>query len=387
MPVHNNKVKQVLHILASLDRGGVETWLMYVMKHIDSKKVKIDVCVIGPELEGAYSQQFKELGGKILHCFGLKRWWRRLVDRSFQKDFRTLLRENGYDIVHCHCRHACVLQCAKREHVPVRIAHIHPPRNDVYKQNAFHRVRNQYLRKKIDLYATDILAPSNGTMHSHFGDRTEDLRYKVLYNGIPLVDFEKEIDRIQFRKQLEIPVAGKIVLTVGRYVPHKNQELVVHIADELCKKRNDIFFVLNGTVQNQSYFNNIKNMVSQKQLNSRFRFIGPVDDLIPIWKAADLFLFPSKMEGFGIVIIEASAAGLPVVSSDILGIREAAKGCRHIRLIALTSPVRDWANAVEDMLECDREGSSEAIEYVRKTGFAIESSVDNLLKIYGAIST
>lgn len=383
MQVTDNQPKRVLHVLACMDRGGIETWLMFIMRGLDRKKLNIDVCNVNTTKEGAYSREFSRLGGREISCVIAPRWQR----LTFEQRFRLLLRENKYDVVHSHIflHSGIIMKYAAKEHVPVRVAHIHAPSDFSNKKRIWRTLHNNHLRKKIDKYATKILTPSRGTMTNIFGDGyVNDNRYEVMHNFVPLSAFDGEIDKAHFREQLDIPEEGKIALTIGRYFAHKNQEWVVSVAEEVCKKRNDVYFVLNGAAPTQDYLNYVKNLVKIKNLEKYFRFIGPFEDLLPVWKSADMFLFPSKIEGFGIVIIEAGAACLPVVASDIVGIREAAAGCRNIKLLSLDLSAGDWAKEVINMLEDGKCSPSEARQQIIQAGFSLQTAMEKLLKMYRA---
>lgn len=382
MNTNTESPKKVLHVLASLERGGVETWLMNVCRYLDWNRVQFDVCLTGPEKIGAYEQEFESLGGKI-HRLPLNEG--RI---NFSRRLEQFLKRNCYDVVHSHLYFfsGFVLRSAKRMEVPVRIAHFHHTAPDIHSESFIRRFYRISMYKFLQRYATAVLACSKGAMKAFAGSHWRDNPCnKILYYGINLDKYECNVDRAKFRADLFLPQEAKIVLHIGRYMPLKNHFFIVDIAEQICRVREDVYFVLVGG-GDESLHARVEDYVKQKGLTERFRFCGPTSNLMPYWGSADLFLFPSIREGFGMVLIEASAAALPIVASDIPGVREASIGCYEKRILSLDLSDQVWAHAMLEMLEKGRKNQTKAIDYVRSAGFDIQNSVDGLLKIYGVES-
>src|SRR6185295_7010624 len=99
MPNTQGKPIRVLHILASLDRGGVETWLLEVIRKLDRTRVTIDFLVHTPK-ECAYDAEVKALGSQIFYGGDPSK------PISYGRSFRRIVAENGpYDVVHSHVHH------------------------------------------------------------------------------------------------------------------------------------------------------------------------------------------------------------------------------------------------------------------------------------------
>ena len=115
---------KILHVVGSLDRGGAETWLTQMLRHIDRQVYSMDFLVHTTE-PGALDKEVMELGARIVPCLP------RLNDGNplqYARNFRRILRECGpYDCVHSHIHHSSgyVLMLAAMMGVPVRIAHSH----------------------------------------------------------------------------------------------------------------------------------------------------------------------------------------------------------------------------------------------------------------------
>ena len=86
---------RVLHGLGTMNPGGVETWLMHVLRNIDQERFQLDICTFGNQ-PGLYAPEVEKLGGKILRCP------KDANLLSFRRHFRKILREGNYDVVHSH---------------------------------------------------------------------------------------------------------------------------------------------------------------------------------------------------------------------------------------------------------------------------------------------
>ena len=149
-------------------------------------------------------------------------------------------------------------------------------------------------------------------------------------NGVDLERFAKPVDRHELRKTMAIPAGTFVLLSVGRYHPKKNFETVIRVA-EVLKQWNAFPFrvlivgegtqILKPEVQRCGLEEIVRIIVPQK--SSHISDELPSDELLALYRLSDVFVFPSYIETFGIVLVEAMAAGLPIVTSD-------APGCRDI---------------------------------------------------------
>lgn len=131
-------------------------------------------------------------------------------------------------------------------------------------------------------------------------------------------------DGVGFRQRYRIPLSAQVVLTVGRIDPQKNQLLAVRLLPELLKEAPEVHLLLIGPVTNDAYYEQLCRAVRERGLTGYVTIIPGLDaasqELVDAYHAADVFLLPSIHEPFGIVILEAWAAGLPVLASRVGGV-------------------------------------------------------------------
>ncbi len=155
---------------------------------------------------------------------------------------------------------------------------------------------------------------------------------RVIPNGIDPEDFSWE-ESVSPAEKLGLDLTGRIVLvTVGRLVPKKGVDrFVSEVLPALVREVPEVLYLVAGDGPLRP---RIEALVREKGLGEHVRLLGdlPMDDgrLRAVYSAADIFVMPNvevagDIEGFGIVAIEAAAAGLPVVASRLQGIREAVR--------------------------------------------------------------
>jgi len=135
-------------------------------------------------------------------------------------------------------------------------------------------------------------------------------------NGIPLVWLNSHGDREVFRRQFDIPTDKKILLFLSRITPKKGIPMLLEALQRIRKAFSEWHFVIAG-VDEFGHQDEVKNIVHNRGLDRTVTFVGPLFGQIKrdAFSAADLFILPSYSEGAPIVILEALAAGVPVLAT------------------------------------------------------------------------
>ncbi|AFY54696.1 glycosyltransferase [Rivularia sp. PCC 7116] len=368
---------RILHVLAGMNRGGVETWLMHVLRNIDRERFQMDFLVATTQL-CAYDEEVIALGSKIIPCLHPSK------PLMYARNFKRLYQQHGsYDIVHSHIHHysGYILRLAKQVGIPIRIAHSH---NDTSSQEAkaglfrrFYLGLTEYLIKQ---YATLGLACSEKAASDLYGgDWKHDSRWKVLHYGIDLSAWNDTVDKANIRAELKIPKDAFVIGHVGRFAEQKNHSMFVEIASNIIQKEPKAHFLLVGDGRLRS---DIEQKVHQAGLSNCVTFAGLRSDIPQVMKGAmDVFLFPSLHEGLPMVLIEAQAAGLPCVISDVIS-EEVDAIQSLIQRIPLTKEVSYWGKNVLNKNIPLNIGQSEALGIIKNSSFNIQKSINTLEAIY-----
>jgi glycosyltransferase involved in cell wall biosynthesis len=148
---------------------------------------------------------------------------------------------------------------------------------------------------------------------------------KVIHlpNGVNPDRFERG-DGEAFRRNHDIPQEAFVLLTVGRIDPQKNQLLLLRLWPEITKIHPTAHALIIGPVTHEPYYQELLRYMDAHQLAGRVTIIPGLAadsrELVNAYHAANLFVLPSIHEPFGIVILEAWAAGLPVLASRVGGV-------------------------------------------------------------------
>jgi glycosyltransferase involved in cell wall biosynthesis len=334
---------RILHVLGKLDRGGVETWLVQVLRHIDRQKYQMDFLVHTTD-PGAYDEEVWALGSRIIPCLSPSN------PLQYALNFRRVLREYGpYDVVHSHVHHysGYVLLLAAMAGVEVRIAHSHTSAPEL----SAGTIRRAYLTAMTSLIkrnATLGIAISTLAGCSLMARWQEDSRWYLRPYGIETKPFDTNVDSIAIRKELGLPPEALVVGHVGRFVDVKNHKFIIQVASELVNWNSNVVFLLVGDGPLRSQ---IESKISDLGLSKHFVLPGNRDDVPRIMKGAmDAFLFPSNYEGLGIVLMEAQFAGLCSVVSDVVP-SEADLIDNAVFRLPLSEAPSQWATALRAILE------------------------------------
>ena len=144
----------------------------------------------------------------------------------------------------------------------------------------------------------------------------------LIHNGIDFDRFARAARPTLERE--ESPGKRLRVGMVGHLAPIKGQGDFIRAAAIVCGLRGDVEFIIAGEDKSQSgeYRQSIERLIVELDLNQRVRLSGWVDDIAGLLSTFDLFVSPSRSEPFGLSIVEAMAAGTPVVASMSEGARE-----------------------------------------------------------------
>lgn len=139
--------------------------------------------------------------------------------------------------------------------------------------------------------------------------------------GVDLGEIQRNSSSESFRKHYPQLNSKKIILFLSRIDPKKGLDLLIPALGTLAAKRDDFIFVLAGS-GDPSYEEKIKTLLSKYGLMQRTILTGFVkgEKKWSIFRDADIFVLPSYHENFGMAVVEAMAAGLPVVISNRVNI-------------------------------------------------------------------
>lgn len=368
---------RILHIVGSLNRGGAETWLVQVLRNIDRKNYEFDFLVHG---NGPYDYQaeVESLGSRVIPCLSPHNPF------AYSRNFMRVLRDFGpYDCVHGHVHYfsGLPLLLAARAGIPIRVIQSHLDTAPCDRESG--TLRKAYIwtmKRMIWSAATRGIAVSELAADSLFprGWKGRD-QWTTISLGIDLEPYRRNVDPLEVRRELGIPKDAFVVGHAGRFVDQKNHSFLIEIAADCVRACPRAFFLLLGEGPMRE---EMERKASALGLGPKILFAGVRPDVGRVMKGAmDAFLFPSRYEGLGLVVLEAQAAGLPCLVSDMVP-EEADVGIGLVSRASLNQSAADWATQLLHLRSLKRESGVNPPQLDKFT--SVQHSGEQLLDLYRA---
>jgi glycosyltransferase involved in cell wall biosynthesis len=371
---------RICHTVRHLGYGGIEVWLLQVLRHLDSEKFQIDI-LVHDEVPGPLEQEAVRLGARILRCpYSTNPW-------TYSRHFLRVLREHGpYDVVHSNFPLGGIhLLLANRAGVKGRVTHCHTdePRR-VTKKSFLRKYQSALSTHWIKRHANLGLFCSRQAARNLIGpDWDLDPRWQESPCGFDLQPFFSDFDPGAVRAEFGIPENALVIGHVGRFMEVKNHEFLVQVAAEVNKRRPEMRLLLVGDGKLRPA---VERQVSQLGLNDQVVFAGQRPDVARLLQAMDVFLFPSIWEGLGLAPIEAQLAGLPCVITDVIP-AEVTLAPALVKRLSLQDSAATWAQAVLDFVDHRPVITrAEVLQIVEKSRLNIKVNVAMLEEWYTRIA-
>lgn len=291
----------IAYVVKDLDIHGISNVTLNICNTIDLREFDITI-LCGEPINNSYRINCLRRG---INVIGLPN--KEDDPKGYYYHLFEQLKYCKPDIVHVHGNSAMMLVdllIAKLAGIRHRIAHCHST-------SCSHKTGHIILKPFVKFFCTYGIACSDEAGKWLFG-RSE---YDVIQNGFDIDHFTFNNDiRREVRKQLNMD-CKYIIGHVGTFSDVKNQSFLVNILPDLLKKNKDIILILIGS---GPFISNIKELATEKKCIDNILFLENVSDASRYYNAMDMYLFPSKYEGFGISLLEAQINGLYCISSDTI---------------------------------------------------------------------
>ncbi|MFC0024072.1 glycosyltransferase family 1 protein [Neobacillus cucumis] len=361
-----------------MDRGGAETLIMNVYRNMDRRKVQFDFVTHSTE-KGDFEDEILELGGRIFKISSLGQ----LGPFLYLKELINIMKSNHFSAVHSHTDYQSGFPAlaAKLCGIKNRICHSHSTywqRGD----SSSERITLNFLRSIIRIAATEYCSCSKEAAQFLFGKKVVDKeKVRILNNGIIPGHFIRDfkIDRKSIIRELGLPDDSKIVGHVGRFSDSKNHSFLLKVMKKLIEQDNrfNALLIGDGPIRGQ-----IEHEALKLGIYDHIKFLGVRTDIARLMNAFDVFLFPSKFEGFGIVTVEAQCSGTPCVISDTVpNITDMGLGL--VSYLSLDANIDSWCSKVSEVLIIEKPDQEKIMEEVTNRGYNIQNNVNDWVSLYG----
>lgn len=297
----------VLHVLSTARLSGAERIVQFIARHLDRQKFNPLILCTGNPLCKVYEQE----GHRVLTMASLTP-----LPLNILK-FRSILKNRNIQLIHAHDHRASLLALMSgglNRRIPL-ISHIHNTNPWMKTPHPFKLVeilvRNRY----------DLSIACSETVNNYFLTHHPFLKpgkIITITNGIEIKD-HPQVDRTIVAKSLGIPPNGFIFGTVGRLNEQKGLDILLPSFKIVANRWENTYLLIVGT---GSMEQKLKKLTADLGLTDRVVFAGYREDVYDIFQLMNVFVLSSRWEGLPMVLMEAMAQNVPVISTDVGGIRE-----------------------------------------------------------------
>ena len=366
------KIK-ICHFIIGFHICGVEKVIENYFANMDRSKFELHIVThIEPDLK---RQKIFENMGFIIHQ--LSRVHGHRIKLKNLQEYNEFFKNNKFDIVHNHFpENLLPLYFAKKYGVKARILHSHSNYENAFsKKNSLIKFLYGLGLKANTRNATAYFSCGRTAAIPVFGKKNIE---KVIYinNAINTEMYRfNQVNREAMRKKLGMENAF-ILGHIGRYevAQQKNQEFVLKVYKEVLEKIPEARLLMIGEGKlRKDVMKQAKNM----GIENYVFFTGAVSNVPDYLQAMDVFVFPSRVEGLGIVAVEAQCSGVPVVASD--AVPKEAGITELFSALSLDESLEKWADEViskRDIVRADH------VEAVKNAGYEIKLEAKKLENLY-----
>ena len=368
---------KIVHLIHGLTIGGAETLVKDYAMLMDRNKYEI-VILCYEHTGSPYEKLLVSSGIKVIFCGDPWEKWKQYgIIGKFIRHYglyfsiRKHLRREDPDIIHLHLlvSRYVLFSHVKRNTGLIYTVHTEPERL-WDKKNIKSRIDFYAARRLVKMYGMRFIA-----LHDEMRKKVDRLfgvnNTVVVNNGIDFEPFQNRISPDEARERLQIPKDRFVVGHVGRFAESKNHRFLIDIFEEVLERNHKAYLLLIGDGEGKTH---IQEELEKRGLTGKFQIRSNRTDISDLMSAMDCFVFPSKLEGLGIVVIEAQIAGLPCVVSD--RVPQATQISNRIEYHSLGESASQWADAV---CRKDKDGD---ITYYHLEEWDMKNIIGQLEKIY-----
>ncbi|MFJ7371327.1 glycosyltransferase [Lysinibacillus sp. NPDC098008] len=353
---------RILHVINTLGSGGAEKMLVDIVREMKEQNVICEVAVLtrsqnffGSELEKMDIPTYYNSGDSLYS----------LSNINFLKN---IIKAGNYDCIHTHLfpsqLFVPIALTMINQNIPL-ITTEHSTYNRRRKIKAFH-ILDFWMYKKYEKIIA-ITVETKDTLVKYLPSTKKKVR--IIENGIDISKY-KNAKPIERKKIIEhIKENEKIILMVAAMREQKDHETLIR-ASKLLPANYHIVFVGDGErmeeVKKYAILHGRESIV----------FLGRRTDVPAIMKASDVFVLASKWEGFGLVVVEAAATGLPTIASNVDGLN----GVTVTVGGQVFEPYNEYdlAEKIIEAIECE-------VKKYNVAPFTIQTTVRAYLRVYQEI--
>lgn len=310
--MEDKKIK-ILHFPIRDSNGGVTRFAMNLWKHIDHDKFQFGFATCSKSLY--FEQEIIDQGCQVhyISCYAEKN------AEEFCRELKEILEQGEYDAIHIQTnwwKSFYAEQVARETGIKVIVIHAANTFVDVNDDEERQKeiMVHEECKRNFEVgLATHFLACSRDAADFLFGSQIPRNKIDIFHYALDIGRFSYDEEK-RNRMRNGLNLSGKFVIgNVGRMAYQKNHKFLIDCFYEVQKQDDRAVLLLLG----DGYLKDeLHSQVDMYRIKEKVIFTGAVDDVEDYLQVMDVFAFPTRFEGLGIVLIEAQAAGLKCITSD-----------------------------------------------------------------------
>lgn len=351
---------EILHITNTIEQGGVEAFLLDLLSEMKLQGHKVTLCVL--DNSKCKMRSFYEEMGLMVIVSPYKSLYNPLNILFVCKIIKN------YSIIHSHlfpCQYYVAIAKLFSHSNAFFVTTEHCNSNKRRGKVLFRWIEKVIYKQYNEIITISDLAGKNLSQWLH-----RDC--KVIYNGLNLDKFKDS--RIFNKKILGLSSENVVVIMIARFYEAKDHYTAIK---SMAYLPNEVVLVFIGTGKSIDV---CKRLAIDHKLESRVKFLGQQNDIVPYLNGADICLLASHYEGLPISILEYMAAGKPIVASDVPGVTNLVK---DIGLLYKDGDAKGLSNQIQHILDCSDKGKVYgALAFEKVQEYSICQTANNYLFIY-----
>jgi glycosyltransferase involved in cell wall biosynthesis len=375
---------RLLWLIDSLTVGGAEALVVPFARRLDRRRFDLTVCALSTIAGNPIESRLRDAGVRVVSLGA-----RSLRDRSAFGRLKDFVRAESTDLVHAHLAYSAIWSAllSRSTGIPSIITlHVAPAASravqTTVRQKILTTVRDRLMRFAVNRWSSRVVMVS-GALRDNYarGGGIRRSKIRVVHNGIEVERFER--DRAESRSRLArefgIPPGAPIVVTVSVLRPGKGVNVLLEAAREIP----DAVFLIIGDGPMAAEW---RQLAASRGVDARVRWAGHRDDVDALLAGCDLFAHPTLSDAFPTVLLEAMAAGLPIVASNVGGVPEIVVPS-ETGLLVPPGDARKLTAAIADLLSSPQRARQlgERARLIARERFSIDAWLRNLAALYDEV--
>lgn len=370
---------KIVHMIDALGHGGAERLLCAYVPRLAALGYNVEVLVLQDRHGNPMAGFFEEAGIplRMLEVKNLRR-----VDQLFRS--LRAIRDIRPDLIHAHLEFSSILaSLARRTQGIPAVATLHTL--DAPTAADRRSARRWLMYKALETSADRVIALTKSNADIAMATGLGKAKIQILPNGVEVDIYgaPPKRDRATIRTEVGIPLEAPLAISVCVLRPEKGIDRLIAAVPAVLARVPDAHFLVVG---DGPEMDRLKALINTDSLRERVHFSGYRQDIVDLARASDVFVLPTLFDAQPTVIMEAMAAKLPVVASNLAGVPDmVGQGVEGL----LTEPgdVPALADALSSLL-----GDLPRAQAMGDTGrrrveadFAIDRQIERLADMYDAL--